>query len=79
MPRVELVGGFYEDSALQFSAQNCINMYPEYSTVDSGKGSGKLKDVHGLIEVKLREIDADYIKVIDFNASSVGTDRKSVV
>lgn len=49
MPRVELVGGFYQDSATQFDTQRCVNMYPVISSDDGGKGKYKLKGVQGLV------------------------------
>ncbi|MDX1365702.1 MAG: hypothetical protein R3243_15960 [Arenibacter latericius] len=48
MPRVELTGGFYEDDALQFDAQRCVNMYPEIGSGQS-KSSAKLTYSPGLI------------------------------
>ena len=48
MPRVELTGGFGEDSALQFNTEDSVNMYPVVNTVDGGKGSIKLKNTEGL-------------------------------
>lgn len=48
MPKIPLVGGFYEDSALQFDAQRCVNMYPVGAEVTNGKSSSKLKNTPGL-------------------------------
>jgi hypothetical protein len=59
MPRVELTGGFYEDSALQFSAQTCVNMYPEYPKVENGKSNGKLKSRQGLNIISTVQTGAD--------------------
>ena len=47
MAKIPLTGGFYEDSALQFDAQRCVNMYPVRSEVDGGKSDAKLKNVPG--------------------------------
>jgi hypothetical protein len=45
--RIELAGGFYEDSALQFDAQRSINMYLERSQSGSSKSLAKLKYTSG--------------------------------
>jgi hypothetical protein len=47
MPRVELAGGFYNDSAVQFSAEECLNMKPAVDTYNSGKGNVKLVEHFG--------------------------------
>ena len=48
MPKVPLAGGFYEDSALQFDTQRCVNMFPVGTEVDNGKSTAKLKNTPGI-------------------------------
>ena len=72
MPAMPLTGGFYEDSALQFDAQRCVNMYPEFSPVDNGKGSSKLKNVPGLVTLDEKFVTADYMQTIDLHTTSEG-------
>ena len=47
MPRVELTGGYGVDSASQFNAQECVNMYVEASESASAKGRASLKSYFG--------------------------------
>jgi hypothetical protein len=47
MPRVDLTGGFNEDTATQFDAQRCSNMHPVLAMSNGGKGNVKLKNNPG--------------------------------
>jgi len=49
MPTIPLSGGFYEDDALQFDAQRCVNMYQEIGSGLS-KSQSKLSYTPGLIQ-----------------------------
>jgi hypothetical protein len=55
MPRIELAGGFGQDSALQFNAENSANMYPMLYNTDGGKGRIKLKYSAGMVEFASRD------------------------
>jgi len=72
MPRVELTGGFYEDSALQFSAQTCVNMYPEITSVNEGKGNVKLKNIPGLAFTDARLLTVDEIIAVELYSVTGG-------
>jgi hypothetical protein len=47
MPKLDLMGGYSEDTAKQFNAQTCKNMSVRYVNDEGGKGQYKLKSIIG--------------------------------
>jgi hypothetical protein len=71
MPRVELTGGFYEDSALQFNAQRCVNMHPVTTSSNGGKGNAKLKNVSGYTLLGDGVIGSDFVLLFTIVAGDI--------
>jgi hypothetical protein len=74
MPRVELTGGFYEDSAKQFDAQTCVNMFAEFSEGGPNpKGRASLKGAFGHEHLRSTLVSTTNSEMIGIHSTSGGS------